>query len=272
VYRFAVLTLLFLSTSFLTVAFGDSIAVVTISELGLYDNDGKAVKQVLVGEQVSVQITASNNIDRGKSTVILLEIRDGSGITQYLAWQNVTMEAGSNYTFATSWTAERGCIGAPNECNYGYELRSLAVTDLQNPQVLGAVASVGDIAVIERSEQGNKLYRLMQYGKEYGIEYSIDSGFINHLEYDMELATIAAGLEGVANATDLTLHIPEEMLDDYFMCVIEEIPTSSIDGIVAFVDTIWTEIEGTDSAESLIVKVKLGAGTENVEIIGCAIP
>jgi hypothetical protein len=41
--------------------------VVTIEELRLYDNNGEAVTQVQVGEQLSIQITASNNIDRDQS-------------------------------------------------------------------------------------------------------------------------------------------------------------------------------------------------------------
>jgi hypothetical protein len=226
----------------------------------VHDINGNVIQDSTVGQTIVISNNFTNTRDTEVAFILLIEVRDESGITQYIAWQSGTASPMRTKMMGVSWT--------PNSPGV-YPIRTFPISNLTSPQVLGTVEIAQHTVFLE---QGNKLYRLELYDKQYEIEYSLESGFIYQIAYDLELATITAGLEGVSSATELTLYIPKAMLDKEFTCVIETIPTSSIDGIVVFVDTVETELKAAESAELLTVKVRLDAGAEVVEVLGCAIP
>lgn len=84
-----------------------------------------------------VSQTFRNEVERDMPFVSLIEIRDESGVTVFLAWQIGTIPA-SNYedgvyndnTMSISWLPEKAST---------YEARTFAISDFENPQVLSYV-------------------------------------------------------------------------------------------------------------------------------------
>lgn len=97
------------------------------------DQTGNAVKQTPAGSQVALQVTYENKCVDSQPSIVILEVRDPSGITNYLAWQNVTMDSGGQATVESSWVA-------PEKTGY-YEVRafSFALLSLQSSGVLHPV-------------------------------------------------------------------------------------------------------------------------------------
>ena len=87
---------------------------------------------VTVGQQLVIATTARNDGDKDQEFVPLLEVRDSDGITEYLAWLSGTVKAGGQTEVGIMWTPT----------NAGeHELRTFAVTGLDEPRILSYVAS-----------------------------------------------------------------------------------------------------------------------------------
>jgi hypothetical protein len=85
-----------------------------------------------VGQQVVLTTTVTNNIDDELPFVALVEVRDSSGITIFLAWQTGVMDAGDRNEVGLSWT--------PEEAG-DYVVRTFVISNLSNPQVLSDVVT-----------------------------------------------------------------------------------------------------------------------------------
>ncbi len=76
-------------------------------------------------------VTFSSQLESDQAYVGIIEVRDSQGVTVYLALQSGIMGPGASSTIGSSWTAE-----VPSD----YQVRTFAITDLQQPTVLSAVA------------------------------------------------------------------------------------------------------------------------------------
>lgn len=155
-------------------------AYVDVETLALVNSAGEEVKEVAVGAQVSAQVSVSNRLDSDQPFVILLEIRDGYGITQMLSWQSGIIKAGGNYTFGASWVPADDCLLDNDGCSTNYQLRTFAVSSLIDPMVLSIVVSKEGIRV-----DGSPTYPPLDQhqfqfqlddGRTYEIDYSFSEG------------------------------------------------------------------------------------------------
>jgi hypothetical protein len=173
--------------------------------------------QAHVGQQLAIRATVRNNVYTDQVFVVFIEVRDGSGITEYLSWQGSKLRAGGNYTFETSWIPEKGCIGALDICNASYQLRGFAITGFENPQVLGFVTSVEGIEVIDESKGDITAYDILVDDKMYGMEYSLGSGNVEMITTDPQGGSMMLSFHKVAMDTKLTITLSKELMDAVFL-------------------------------------------------------
>jgi hypothetical protein len=94
------------------------------------DVSGGTISNIVEGQQVVLTTTINNNLDDDLPFVALIEVRDSSGITVYLAWQTGTLDAGDRTEVGLSWTPED---------SGDYQVRTFVISNLNNPQVLSQV-------------------------------------------------------------------------------------------------------------------------------------
>ena len=100
------------------------------SEPVVKDVSGGSVDDIVPGQQVVLSTTVQNNLDEDLPFVALIEVRDSSGITVFLAWQTGTLNADGRAEVGLSWTPDR---------SGDYQVRTFVVSNLSNPQVLSPV-------------------------------------------------------------------------------------------------------------------------------------
>ncbi len=104
--------------------------VITPSEPVLKDVTGRELDEVCSGTQAIVTTVLSNTVDDSLPFVQIIEVRDSSGVTQKLDFQSGTLSAGGQSEVGSSWTPDQ-----PGS----YSLRTFAISNLNNPQVLSEV-------------------------------------------------------------------------------------------------------------------------------------
>jgi hypothetical protein len=104
--------------------------VITPSEPVLKDVTGRELDEVCSGTQAIVTTVLSNTVDDVLPFVQIIEVRDSSGVTQKLDFQTGTLSAGGQSEVGSSWTPDQ-----PGS----YSLRTFAISNLNNPQVLSDV-------------------------------------------------------------------------------------------------------------------------------------
>jgi hypothetical protein len=109
---------------------GGQLGSATPSAPSVRDASGGTVGTITEGQQVVLTTTVTNNADDELPFVALLEVRDSSGITVYLAWQTGVMDAGDRTEVGLSWTPED---------SGDYSIRTFVISNLNNPQVLSEV-------------------------------------------------------------------------------------------------------------------------------------
>jgi hypothetical protein len=57
----------------------------------LHNLDGEKISSVEVGQQSMIRIVAHNNNPTEQPFMLIVEVRDGNGITTYLSWQSATI-------------------------------------------------------------------------------------------------------------------------------------------------------------------------------------
>ncbi len=95
--------------------------------------DGEIIKETNQGSQVVLEVSAKGMCDiKRHPMVFLFEVRDWSGLAQFLSWQNTTISSDQTFTVQSSWIA-----GEPGE----YQLRYIALTRemLLSPQPISLV-------------------------------------------------------------------------------------------------------------------------------------
>jgi hypothetical protein len=118
-------------------------AAVTVFEPSVLDSNAGNVGKVVAGQQVVVSVTIRNNVDIGQPITDIIEIRDSSDVTVYLALQSGFIQSIGNQTVGLSWVPEYPDI---------YRIRAFVVTNLMNPQILSAVKP-HDVVVFENEGQ-----------------------------------------------------------------------------------------------------------------------
>ncbi|HKU49106.1 MAG TPA: hypothetical protein VJP79_04075 [Nitrososphaera sp.] len=122
-----------------------SVAIITMSQPIISDQEGNSLIQAARESQIALSTTVFNNILQSQPYVAIIEIRDESGITESLAWSSGVLRAESNRTIGISFI--------PHEA-VTYTVRAFAITDLEQPMVLSPVAqseiNVGSEKKIER--------------------------------------------------------------------------------------------------------------------------
>ena len=94
------------------------------------DIEGKQLDQVNPGQQVILSTTIANNLDKDQQFAAIIEVRDSSGITVFLAWQIGKLNSDDEAEVGLSWT--------PNTSGQ-YTIRTFVVSDLANPDILSSV-------------------------------------------------------------------------------------------------------------------------------------
>ena len=102
----------------------------TPSEPVVKDVSGGSVDDIVPGQQVVLSTTVQNNLDEDLPFTALIEVRDSSGITVFLAWQTGTLNADGRAEVGLSWTPDR---------SGDYQVRTFVDSNLNNPQVLSQV-------------------------------------------------------------------------------------------------------------------------------------
>ena len=94
------------------------------------DMTGKPLSSLAAGQQAILSTTVKNNNDIVQPFVALIEVRDSSGITVYLAWQTGTLNPSGQIEVGLSWKPEQAG---------SYEVRTFVISDLASPRVLSPV-------------------------------------------------------------------------------------------------------------------------------------
>ena len=121
-----------------SVLFLDALAVtspdfITITEPRLQDVAGGGLEARAGGHLVIGTNARHSSGEQDYDIIILFEARDGSDVTQLLAWQSLILDVGSETQVAVSWAPESAGT---------YELRAFALTnDWENPQVMSGIAT-----------------------------------------------------------------------------------------------------------------------------------
>jgi hypothetical protein len=94
------------------------------------DVSGRPLSSLSVGQQAVLSTTVKNNNDRVQPFVALIEVRDSSGVTVYLAWQTGTLNPAGEVEVGLSWKPEQAG---------DYEVRTFIISDLASPQILSPI-------------------------------------------------------------------------------------------------------------------------------------
>ena len=123
--------------------------------LGLFDLSGQSISTLSAGEETIVRTTIRNDIENEQAFVLFVEMRDGNDVTQSLSShrgiaEGLRSESGSDaQTFETAWIPTEVCRDDDPECSNLYQIRSFAIIDSDNPEVLSPVFSISDIELVE---------------------------------------------------------------------------------------------------------------------------
>ncbi len=200
-----------------------------------------------------------NNEQKERAFVIVVEIRNGDGVTTYLSWQSGIIEVNGNYTMETVWTPTVGQGGS------NYEIRCFAITDFENPRVLSSVYSTGRIITVFESR-----YTILMENKSFEIPYSLAEGKegIVDIKTDFERFNISMEITGVErdSTTTMQIYLPMEMLKEmeiasgYHYCVGNE--------FVVFVGNENVAATQKDTSTHEILTFPVKGGAETVYIAG----
>jgi hypothetical protein len=160
----------------------------------------------------------------------------------------------------TSWT--------PTQEGANYQIRSFAITDFKNPQVISESYFISEITVVESPHHigSTGSHEVTIRGKEYNIQYAIGSGSVHAIGVDPATATFSIALKGVSEQSTLEIHFLNEMLEqlevasNLYYCFGNE--------FVIFSDEKSVEFTQANTDKEEIITLSVEAGAETVEIIG----
>jgi len=138
---------------------------------------GERTTELSLGQQAMIQISAHNNMATPQPFVVVVETRDGNGFTEYLAWQEGTAEADTDFEMQFSWTPRPTCEFY-EDCEKR-EIRSFVLSSLVEPRALSAVSTKGSITVSGIPTEVPPLdqrYGVPLHNRIYNVTYSFHEG------------------------------------------------------------------------------------------------
>jgi hypothetical protein len=235
---------------------------VALNRPQLLDMNGNQANKIDTSQQGVVGIAVTNNLDIDQPIVILIDIRNGAGVTEYLAWQSGKVAANGTYNFESSWMPSKGCFGTDIDWRCTYEIRAFAVSNLTNPQVLSDVVTRYGIIVTDTQSQGDRLYTLVLDDSKYDIKYSMGSGNIHKIIADPDIGAMMFQLDGVHSDTELSLMLPTHLVDLFY----KAFPSGSYIEPEIFIDTLparEVSLEITQNNTMWVIPIR--AGAEEIE-------
>lgn len=113
-------------------AYASSRSSIEMSYLVLQSPLGNA-KELVAGHQLVIFENVTKTDNNVKSFVLIVEVRDPDGITIFLGWQTLALGSiGDGGAVGMSWIPEHAGT---------YSVRTFALTDIRNPEVLSTVVS-----------------------------------------------------------------------------------------------------------------------------------
>ncbi len=165
----------------------------------LLDINGQQVDYISSGQQGVIRIIATNNQVINQPVVIIVEVRDAIGVTEYISWQKGTLTAGDRHYFEAAWMPNKGCSEASGGCYPDHEIRAFVLSDFEKPQVLTWVEILQGITVRAADYEGEqyKLHRVVVDDVEYHVEYVMDGGNVEQITADYDYRVVSSKKEGV---------------------------------------------------------------------------
>lgn len=199
---------------------------------------------IQASQQVIISTTVSHNFgDKETSFITFLEVRNKDGATEYLAWQSGEVKVGGQTEVGVSWIPERAGE---------YEIRTFAVSDLANPQVLSSVSS----SEVRVGKENSGTFSVAFRDRTFDISYQYLSEEGGKAEIlTMEVIPQDIGINATVNVTEdstLDIHFPKEMLKQLEVssgmhyCVGNEF-AAFVDGKDVVIETKVTEEEEIQS-------------------------
>ncbi|WP_148701185.1 hypothetical protein [Candidatus Nitrososphaera evergladensis] len=109
------------------------------------ENADEKITKLERGQQTVIEIAAHNNMAASQHFVMVVEVRDGRGVTEYLAWQEGVAEPDSDFEIKFSWSPEQTCEFY-EDCAKR-EIRSFAMSSLTEPRSVSSIATTGGITI-----------------------------------------------------------------------------------------------------------------------------
>jgi len=116
----------------ITVGGADGTDATTVTPPEVQDVTGQELDEISAGQQVVLTTSVRNNNAGPQEFVALVEVRDDTGVTVFLAWQTGTLPANGQTQVGLSWIPED---------SGDYEVRTFVISDLDNPRVLSLVST-----------------------------------------------------------------------------------------------------------------------------------
>jgi hypothetical protein len=232
----------------------------------LHNQDGEKISVVEVGQQSIIRVSFHNDNSVEQPFVLLVEVRDGNDVTQYLSWQIGRIESNTDYAMETSWTPRAYC-DVPSEACSNYEIRSFVVKSLEDPQLLAPLSISSGIIVTGSPPIGPRsgLYDLVLNNQTYQIEYSFSGrAKITHIEVGAETESMVVSLMTTSDSR-LRISMPPELVEYVF-------PNGKATGIelVAFVDEVHADMNQTVDSRTgyFTFEMAIEKGSVQLELVG----
>jgi hypothetical protein len=233
------------------------------------DLAGDAMDSIKIGQQAIIEVSITNGRAKESPFVIIVEVRDGSGVTMALYWQRGEIAVDGNYTMGASWRPEVACSSRSEGCANNV-IRAFVVSDLDQPQVLSEVRET-TISVTGTPPAFIGTYFITFNGTSYDGKYTTDSGKIVAVAAHRYLTTMTISLDGIYIDGYLTIEVPRSVAAAVFSCEglnLMEPQPEKFTAMVASVDGRQTTINLVDdSPGSLTWNIQLPAGSREAELI-----
>jgi hypothetical protein len=246
---------------------GNSPNNISTQEVHLLKLDGIATSAGIFDHQYQINTVLQSNIGETRSFVVLIEVRDSSGITTNLFWQSGTLAAGKNQTIGVSWIPGEACSEGI-ACRI-FQIRTFVISSLEDPMVLSYVFTK-EVAVVGPSDYFHdvKLYKVSIGSELHNILYSLDSGAIVKVQKATATGPIEITLQGVERDGDLIIRLPAPVVHYAFYLDAVKI----LNGLRAYypsvlvndVELVGAEVMELRESESITFRIPLEAGTERI--------
>lgn len=199
-----------------------------VDEPSVYSLSGERLEAMQVGQPGAVTVTVRNLDNVTLDAMILVEVRDGNGITLFLASQRTTIPPIRDYTMQVSWTPDRICwVSNPGCENHLIRTFAVSLTDKPTAQ-FGYVRQSNVIVVPDLGSFAGKNVNVKQLTSPTGdldsyVMYSIDNGSIANIIAEPGLGTVMVVFEAVTAEANLVIMMPRELVNVLFPTIGQQV-------------------------------------------------